>query len=513
MAELIGQQFGDYILTDLVGRGPFSDVYQAKHRYLSTIVAIKISREQQPDHKINLYRRAYIQGRLIHPYILHILYYNNQDVPFLVMDLASHSLSQSLLSQHSPVEPTLTLSLIRQIADGLDYAHSQRIVHGNLKLENILFNKQGVLLLSDFDVSTYFPSQNRAALDSLHYIAPEQREGKTQPASDQYVLACLTYEWLSGQSPYVERGSHVLKTRLTTTSISRSTEEVFKKALSQDARQRYETVKDFVIALEQAMGMRQPEQRQLPILSQPSRPRAKRLPLGIFILLVILVSSGLFASQLVKTPAASSTAPIATRATDPMDLYAALTKKQPSFSDTPGSHAPIHWVTYTERVGAGCKLMGNNLHLTLSKSDMITCLIRNPNQVRDFAFQIQMIILQGGDLESGLLLRSKPDGVEAYRFVLDTVEYMSNFQVIGPNGAYASKSSDGSSAIKSSLQQANTFTCIAHDHTFYLYINGAFIGDSPKRDNTYQDGSIGVVALTGDSTPMHIVFSNAKVWI
>jgi serine/threonine protein kinase len=510
----IGQQFGNYTLTDIVDRGPFSEVYLGKQRHLSSLAAIKVPLELWRGDGDLLYKRACIQGNLTHPNIISILHYDDRDTPFLAMNVASGGSLRHILSHRQyPLEPALILSYTRQIAEALDYAHSKQVVHGNLKPENILFNDLGTLLLSDFDVLMSSPSQTSAILAPLRYTAPEQREGRIVPATDQYVLACLVYEWLSGQSPFRETEINGLKPGLATPEISESVEEVLRRALRQDPQQRYPTVKDFAMALEQAIGSK-PLELQSPLLpSLPTLPTAQRVRTIALVLLFLLISSGLFVSLEIKALIQPAPAATVQSTVNPMALYASVTRHQPSFGDSTDSQNIIHWGTHTDEVGDGCKLAGDGLHLTLSKPDLVQCFPNNLNKTSDFAFQVQMTIPQGVDIEAGLLLRADPKGVAAYRFFIDTIEYISNFQAVNSDGIYASISSDGSPAIKSGLQQPNILTCIAHGNAFYLYINGTFIDDNPKIDNLYQDGSLGVFALTGGTTTIDIVFNNAKIWI
>src|SRR5579875_1134726 len=114
-------------------------------------------------------------------------------------------------SRHSPpTEPHH--SLRQQLADALHYAHGQqysdnrRLIHRDVKPENILFGRDDELLLSDFGIAvitqTTDPGNELDPAGTLAYMAPEQIEGKPRRASDQYALGIVVYEWLSGTCPF-----------------------------------------------------------------------------------------------------------------------------------------------------------------------------------------------------------------------------------------------------------------------------------------------------------------------
>src|SRR6266496_2434244 len=87
----------------------------------------------------------------------------------------------------------------------LQYIHQYDIIHGNLKPENILFTARGEALLTDFTFSTLLEaasSKYAPGINSAHYMAPEQFQGTTSKASDQYALGCIAYELLTGRVPF-----------------------------------------------------------------------------------------------------------------------------------------------------------------------------------------------------------------------------------------------------------------------------------------------------------------------
>ncbi len=159
----------------------------------------------------------------------------------------------------------MVLPYVQHVADALGYAHEQHLVHRDVKPENLLLGKQQQVLLADFGVAIVAHSSRSATgqhiAGTVAYMAPEQLQGKPRPASDQYALAVVVYEWLTGTRPF--QGSyaevamqHVLTPppplRTHKATISPATEEAVLTALAKDPQERFATVRAFANALVQA---------------------------------------------------------------------------------------------------------------------------------------------------------------------------------------------------------------------------------------------------------------------
>ena len=267
MANLIGEQLGNYRLVRLIGHGGFAEVYQAVHIHLKTSVAIKVLKTQLAGNEIELFRKeALTIAHLDHPNIIRVLDFGIQNgVPFLIMDYAPNG---TLRNQYPKGERIPLLSIIphvRQVADALQHAHNQRIIHRDVKPENMLLGKHYEVLLSDFGISTIAhntTSQSvQAAAGTIAYMAPEQIKGRPRPASDQYSLGVVVYEWLCGRTPF--RGGftevaaqHYLASppslREYIPTISADVDSIILKALAKDPQQRFATIQAFAHALEDA---------------------------------------------------------------------------------------------------------------------------------------------------------------------------------------------------------------------------------------------------------------------
>jgi serine/threonine protein kinase len=206
--KLVGQQFGNYRLTHHIARGGFADVYLGVHRYLNTYAAIKIIDTQMPQNDVqDFFKEAQMIATLRHPHIVRLLEFGvEKNIPFLVMEYAK----QGTLRQRHPkgtVLPIIAiLSYVEQIASALQCAHDHRLIHRDVKPGNMLMERNGEVLLSDFGITVIaYSTSSQVRLEPSGtplYMAPEQWEGQPRPASDQYALAVVVYEWLSGKSPF-----------------------------------------------------------------------------------------------------------------------------------------------------------------------------------------------------------------------------------------------------------------------------------------------------------------------
>ena len=280
--ERDGQQLGNYRLTQLLGRGNFADVYRGQHIHLNTQAAIKVLHGQLTDNDLaNFIHEARVIAHLRHPHIVQILDFGIEDsTPFLVMEYAPNG----NLRQRHPKGTRLALETIlpyvRQIADALQFAHDQKLIHRDIKPENMLLGRNNEVLLSDFGIAIMYstmrshsgPQQDTAG--TIPYMAPEQLKAHALPASDQYALAIMTYEWLCGERPFQGTMTEIvikhtlvpppsLRERVTT--ISPTVEQVILKALSKNPQQRFEHIRDFAQALEEASIAESSEHYTLPL--------------------------------------------------------------------------------------------------------------------------------------------------------------------------------------------------------------------------------------------------------
>jgi len=292
MPDRTGQQFGNYHLIRLLGRGGFAEVYLGQHLRLSTQqAAIKILHAQLSDEAgKDFQREAETIASLVHPHIVRILDFDVKDnTPFLVMDYAPNGSLRQRHPRGQQVPLPTVVSYVKQVTDALQYAHDQKLIHRDVKPENMLIGRRSEILLSDFGIATISHDTSsmsaQAAIGTLPYMAPEQIREHPRSASDQYALGVVVYEWLCGAPPFVGdtvqlmyQHIHVpppsLRERVLT--ISPEVEQVVFTALAKDSKERFGSVQAFANALEQASRSVQPQlmltSLETPVPVQPLEP-------------------------------------------------------------------------------------------------------------------------------------------------------------------------------------------------------------------------------------------------
>ncbi len=201
-------QIATYRITELIGRGGFSEVWSAWDTRLNRLVAIKIIPRIGSDahSTIQFGREASMVTRLEHPNILPL--YDFGETPeyrYLVMRyVTGGSLAQKIEQARLPIHEVLRLML--PVASTLDYIHEQRVVHRDLKPGNILLDAQSSPYLADFGLSkelTDETSPMHSASGTLTYMPPEQFSGGVlSPRSDLYSFGILLFQLLAGDLPY-----------------------------------------------------------------------------------------------------------------------------------------------------------------------------------------------------------------------------------------------------------------------------------------------------------------------
>jgi serine/threonine protein kinase len=354
MADLTERQFGNYRLIRLLGQGGFADVYLGVHIHLNTQAAIKILRPRLVGSTLEDFRKeAQVIARLIHPYIVRVLEFDVEEgIAFLVMDYAPNGSLRQRHPKNIPVPPAIVVSYVKQVAAALQYAHYNKLIHRDVKPENMLVGWNNDILLSDFGL--VLPALSSGSLTTremagtVPYMAPEQIQGKPRPASDQYALGIVVYEWLTGERPF--QGSalevygqhlHVLPRPLRdrVPALSPAIEQVVLRALAKEPDQRFEGVQAFATAFEDACSGKPLQQQfvQPSPLDQSSQSTFVRIPFD--------ESSQSTFVKLPQTPLSDSTiaspppTPVGGAAFNPTPPGPLSGSTIPSQSSSPGSGA------------------------------------------------------------------------------------------------------------------------------------------------------------------------------
>ena len=280
--ERIGQSIGDYRLLRLLGQGTFGSVYLAEHLHDHTSAAVKVLHISLMGHgALHTFLNEARTIRLRHPHIVPVLDFGlsrHDNLPYLVMAYANGGTLRDRYPEASKLSYETIDTYVQQLASALQYAHDHRVVHRDVKPENMLVADDGTIQLSDFGIAKI---SELASLASLHqvvgtpaYTAPEQGEGKACPASDQYALAVVVYEWLTGQRPFQGDPLAVMlhhridvppSLRSICPSVSPEVEQVIFTALAKTPPDRFPSITHFAQALHTAL-----QGDAVPTLSSPN---------------------------------------------------------------------------------------------------------------------------------------------------------------------------------------------------------------------------------------------------
>ncbi len=337
-------RIGRYKIVRELGRGAMGVVYHAIDPNIGRPVAIKTIKlgdvrnpEEQKRLRERLFREARSAGILSHPGIVTIYDVEQQgDLAYIAMEYVDGPTLDQMLSETKSLTAEQMFSIMGQTANALDYAHQKGIVHRDIKPANIMTAADGTTKITDFGIAKITTSEQFTMTGSIvgtpHYMSPEQVQGQpVDGRSDQFSLAVIAYEMLTGEKPYT--GEHLttvvykivaeepaLPHRINP-SLSAGIDAVLRKALSKKADGRYANCSEFAAALEKACAatknwkpmprggsLNEPTMADTPrppVLMPPARrphgsttvtsERVKRKPGFLPFLLAVLMAGGLLA--------------------------------------------------------------------------------------------------------------------------------------------------------------------------------------------------------------------------
>ena len=268
------EQIGRYKIVGELGRGAMGIVYKAQDPSIGRMIAIKSIRlgdlsdeAERARMRDRLFREAQSAGILSHPGIVTIYDVAEEgELAYIFMELVNGPpLEKMLKAEQTPDSETL-LSVFRQMAAALDYAHRKGIVHRDIKPANIMIHEDGTAKITDFGVAKIVSQQMTQAgmiMGTPSYMSPEQVQGGViSGRTDQFSLAVIAYEVLTGEKPFtadylptllykIVREDFEPPQRLNPT-LSGDIEAVMRRALAKNSANRYETCAEFVAALSTA---------------------------------------------------------------------------------------------------------------------------------------------------------------------------------------------------------------------------------------------------------------------
>jgi len=288
------EQIGRYRILDELGRGATGVVYRAQDPAIGRTIAIKTIRlsdftddSERERLRERLFREAQSAGMLSHPNIVTIYDIAEENgLAYIFMECVDGPpLEKVLNTQDPPLRGDAALTILRQTATGLDYAHKKGIVHRDIKPANILIHERTHAKITDFGVAKIISqqmTQSGVMMGTPNYMSPEQVQGHAVDGrADQFSLAVIAYEMLTGEKPFladqlpallfrIVREDPVAPQRLNPT-VGPQVEMVLKKALAKNANDRYPTCTEFVDALAGALQL-SPGWHPLPRSSAHSMP-------------------------------------------------------------------------------------------------------------------------------------------------------------------------------------------------------------------------------------------------
>lgn len=278
MDDLTGQTIGSYRLVQKLGAGGMAEVYKSYQPRLDRYVAIKFIRPElavDTGFRTRFEQEARAIARLSHSNIVHIYDFGEEEKRyFLVMEfIEGQTLKDYLQTEFKSgrqIPLTLAISIISQVAAALDYAHSHNIIHRDVKPDNILISDKGRAVLNDFGIARITDrgegmTQTGMAMGTPAYMSPEQIQGNKEqlgPPTDIYSLGIITYELLTGHTPFTadtpfavmlkHLNDPIPLPRQLNPVLPEALERVLLKVLAKDPADRYQTAGAFVQALHQA---------------------------------------------------------------------------------------------------------------------------------------------------------------------------------------------------------------------------------------------------------------------
>ena len=297
--SLEGSQIGRFRLLHLLGRGGMGEVYLAEDEQLRRQVAIKVIQAEYPDPDATrlFQREARAIAMFNHPHILPLFDFGEATIhgttlTYMVMPFCQEDTLAAWMQQrrNTPLlSPHDVGFIVQQAASALQYAHNQQIVHQDVKPSNFLIRSsedasgRPDLLLADFGVAkstSATASVSQSVRGTPAYMAPEQWEGTPVPATDQYALAIMAYDLLTGHPPFqggigpvIYQHLHVRPQPPSTLNprIPADVDTVILHALAKKTEERFGSISAFARAFQQALPVDSSSPTIANTLQEPNR--------------------------------------------------------------------------------------------------------------------------------------------------------------------------------------------------------------------------------------------------
>ncbi len=262
-------------IVGMLGEGGMGKVYLARQHALKRLVCVKVLAIPEGEDadlcRARFYREAELLASVSHPHILSIFDFGtttDSHQPFLVTEYIEGGDLRRLMNPGEPMSIDQARIILLQIGEALTFLHGKGILHRDLKPENVLMPTDSRVKLGDLGIAVLQEeagvlTKTLRGMGTVGYVSPEQQYGlKVDERTDQFSLAALSYELLTGRRAL---GVFPPPSRLNP-KVSRLLDAVVLRGLSEDPKDRYISVEEFVTALDRALA--------------PSSRRAGRLSLA-----------------------------------------------------------------------------------------------------------------------------------------------------------------------------------------------------------------------------------------
>ncbi len=273
---MIGRVLGNrYEIIEKIGGGGMSIVYKAKCRVLNRFVAIKILRDEltsDPDFVAKFKQESLSAASLTHPNIVNIYDTGIEgDIYYIVMEYVKGETLKKYISRKGKLSEQEAIKISKQIAEALKHAHSNNIVHRDIKPHNILITEDGIAKVTDFGIARAATSSTinntSNVIGSVHYFSPEQaRGGYVDEKSDIYSLGIVMYEMVTGVVPF-DADNHISvamkqiqekpvppSAKIRNLQISKGLEDIIMKCLEKHQSFRFQSIDELIKKIDSLYG-------------------------------------------------------------------------------------------------------------------------------------------------------------------------------------------------------------------------------------------------------------------
>jgi serine/threonine protein kinase len=230
----MAQKIGKYEVIEQIGRGGMGTIFRARDPILERSVALKVisDLEVTPELRSRFFREAQACARITHPNIVIVHDMGEDDGRlFIVMELLEGEELRRVIARHEQLSLPEKLDIVRQLCDGLHFAHQKGVVHRDVKPANILLLRTGRVKILDFGIAQLVGAATQRDLTrtgmimgTIRYMAPEQVRGQADRRSDIFSVSAVSYELFSGRPPFSGDDPLQILEQLRTTTPPRLTE-------------------------------------------------------------------------------------------------------------------------------------------------------------------------------------------------------------------------------------------------------------------------------------------------